>query len=477
MTLLAIWGVALTVAQAGIDYTVTLEADAAHGAALAVEMRLSGDADGRTDIHLPDSWANETRLSDAIRDIEVAGGVWTREGGGSELAIEHDPGAQLTVRYRIVQDWEGRPSFLRQIFYRPVIEPDHLYAFGAAVFARPEGREDAAVSVAFPGDGLVAIASDLQHGDLDVAALDESILVGGDFDIDTRPAGAGMLRLAVSGQFDFDPALISDTLVPMIDRHNAYWNDPLGDYLVTVIEAEGPPNASAVAGTGLTDAFAFFVTANAEAENIVETLRHEHLHSWIPPRLAEMPVGETEPQGYWFSEGFTEFYTWRIGVLTGSATPQAALADLDGRLAGYSRLPHRDLPNEGFTNTAFWADEAMAPIPYLRGFFLALDLDTRLRADSAGDVDLDDVMRAMAGPDPEGQPAERLVATIADLTGLDYAPAIAAALDNPADWQPDPGWLSACGRLDWADARFHVDDTGVASPDCRAQIAGEEAGE
>ncbi len=139
--------------------------------AAAITMRFRGDADGETVLQLPDSWGGKSKLYEGVQDLKVSGdGVTVAETGPGTRTIKHAPGTDLTVRYRVVQNWAGEPSASGTNEYRPVIQPDYFHLIGNAIFAKPvrgDGSETDPTPASFSLEGLPrrwAFASDLDHG-------------------------------------------------------------------------------------------------------------------------------------------------------------------------------------------------------------------------------------------------------------------------------------------------------------------------
>ncbi len=137
-----------------------------------------------------------------------------------------------------------------------------------------------------------------------------------------------------------------------------------------------------------------------------------------------MHDGPGEPADYWFSEGFTEFYTGRTLLGAGLWSLEDYVADLNDKLAAYANSPVRNAPNSRIVE-AFWTDSAVETLPYQRGMFLALLWDGRLREAGRGDLDAvmfdarDRFLRAAAGAKPNA--AENVIASY-EHVGPDLAP-------------------------------------------------------
>jgi predicted metalloprotease with PDZ domain len=414
--------------------------------AVQIDLRFRGEADGETPIRLPESWGGESELWRTIQGLRVVSGGALREGAGpTQRIVTHRPNARLHLRYRIVQDFEGAPSAEQGNTYRPVIQPDYFHLIGEAVFVSPEEGDlngPLRVRIRNLPRGWT-FASDLQHGPLTLDRLWSSVMVGGDFRIVERTDQN--VRIAIRGDFAFTDEDFAGEVGNIISAHRRFFGDPASPYLITVIELVTPqPGWRSIGGTGLGDAFAFFATPNAEGMQITRILAHEGLHTWIPREIGGMPA-EGEAAHYWFSEGFTDFYTGRILVRDGLWTPQQFADELNQILQAYALSPARDYPNARIA-ADFWNDQDIERLPYKRGRLLATMWDARLRAEGR---DLDDVILEMRRRAQAGDPlkAAELFPVVMQSFGQDISEDIATHVDAGARVMLAEDTFGACGRV------------------------------
>lgn len=446
----ALWTAAAATAGE-IRYTLTPEVE--HGAlrAIAIEMVLAGEADGETEIELPDSWGGKTELWRAISEFRVSGKGLKLDAGGSPSlkVLRHAPGATLTVRYRVTQIWPGDPAMSGSNEYRPIIRPGYFHVIGWTMMARPRWSLATPVSVSFGRlpEGW-QFASDLEHGSLMLASLLESVTVGGDF----RVLKAGALRVAIRGTWTFSDDDFIKRLQPIIASHQKFWGDAPEPFLATVLPLVSESGAMSLGGTGLGDAFAFFATPTIDDGQLTRILAHEHLHSWIPRKVGRMPL-ENDSVEYWFSEGFTDFYTYRLLMREGLWSVEQTAQTLNRVMWNYAFSAARNAPNAKVA-AEFWRDRAMNDLPYQRGMLFATLIDDKVRRASNGARDLDDVMHGMkraaaaVGPGALPPPVRENLIVSAKAQSVDIAGDIARNIEKgetvalPADvWSP-------CGKLE-----------------------------
>lgn len=438
-----------------LHYTVSPAIENGALSAVDVEMVMTGDRDGETEIELPDQWGGKSELWRGLTEFRVSGKNLKLAQGGTPTVkiVRHAPGATLTVRYRVVQTFSGDPAITGSNEYRPVIRPQYFHLIGWTVFARPKSSLIVPVSVSF-GDlpkGW-SFASDLEHGNLTIGKLLESVTVGGDF----RVLKAGKLRVAIRGSWGFTDEAFIKRLEPIIASHHRFWGDPQEPFLVTVLPLIPEAGSMSLGGTGLSDAFAFFSTPNMADRQLTRILAHEHLHSWIPRRVGLMPQENNDSIEYWFSEGFTDFYTYRLLVRDGLWSIEEAAKAFNDVMWDYAFSLARNATNADVA-ASFWSDRAKGDIPYQRGLLFAALSDDRVRRVSKGARDLDDVMLAMkraadaSGPDGLPPPVRDLFVASMRSADVDVADDIQRFIERgetialPGDaWQP-------CGTIETSD--------------------------
>lgn len=455
---IAVAGALLVCASAAapprIDYTLTpiMEDDAL--SAVQIDLRFRGEADGESDLRLPDSWGGQDELWRSIQDLEIVSGASAiRTGEAANIRIlTHRPNARIHVRYRVIQDWDGVPRAEIGNVYRPTIQPTYFHLIGNAFMATP-GAASLDARVRFTVRDLPrgwSYASDLEHPDLRLNELWSSIVVAGDFRILRDPRS--QVRVAIRGDWSFSDADFLSRAANILSSERSFWGDEATPYLVTVLHLEGPEGWLSVGGTGLDDAFAFFATPNAEAGPIARTLAHESFHTWISSQVGGLPNDDQALQ-YWLSEGFTDFYTARLLVRGGQWSVEQYAADLNDALRAHAQSPVRTASNAQI-QANFWSDRDAQRLPYQRGRFLAMIWDARLR--SAGhsmDAVVHDMRRRARNGD---QYAVETFVAAAPGFHLDLGNDIEAYVDQGAAILLPEDVVAPCGRIITRDVpNFH----------------------
>lgn len=413
--------------------------------AVQVDLTFHGGRGGETPLQLPSEWGGQTELWRGIADLQVVSGATMSAGVDAwHRVLHHQPDAAIHVRYRVIQDWSGVPRAERGNEYRPVIQPAYFHLIGNAFIVQPGVDDNSPTHFSIQGlpQGW-SFASDLEHPGLVLSHAMQSVVVAGDYRI-VRGADP-RIRVALRGQWRFTDAEFAARVNTIIAAERAFWGDRSTPYLVTVTQVSAPdPGWTSIGGTGLDDAFAFFSTPNGELPVIARTLAHEGLHTWIPGLLGGMPAHD-EAADYWFSEGFTDFYTGHLMVRGGVWTPSEFAADLNDMLGAYAQSPVRTEPNARVV-ADFWSSRDVQKLPYQRGRMLATIWDAQLRAHGHS---LDEVMRMMRTRAHRGDPlraAPMFADAIRDM-GVDVHDDVAAHVERGEPILLPEDAFAPCGRV------------------------------
>jgi predicted metalloprotease with PDZ domain len=407
-----------------LDYSIVVTEMPETAAQIAVTLSFAGESDGTTQINLPSAWGGEESLWSGLEDIHLVDSAIRIENGDvpSARVIHHAPNERITLSYQIIQDWDGIPHVTGGNSYRPIVQPDYVQLIGETVLIYPDNVDaETTVDIDFGIPSSWTLASDLEADELTLQTLLTSIVVAGDFRIETRDVGIGELRVAMRGDWEFEDREFADTVEAVIEANYAYWESPGEDFLVTLIPLHGGPRSSSVGGTGLGDAFAFFATSNADDMTLIQMLTHEHGHTWNPARLGGLQDGMDQVYGYWFSEGFTDFIAQRVGVRAGLWTAANSIESWNQTLAEYAASPVATEPNSAIRQ-GFWSDGNYQRLPYIRGMIFGAMVDREIRLQTDNAHNLDDVFNRMAAIEETLETASgAFVDQVMDVTGVDIS--------------------------------------------------------
>lgn len=411
-----------------VAYEVSPVVEAGSLRVVEVTMAFRGDADGRTRVRLPAQWAGTQNLERTVVAMHAEGAQASRR--GSEINLRHRPGAEIRLSYRIAQDYSGptRVGFDRP--YRPATIPEGFTLVGWTVFGPVEGREADGATFRWGAkpDGWT-LASDLDHADgavLDFESLADSVLVGGrDLRLVSMRVGDAPIRVAMLGVWRFSAEDLAEHYARVVQASADFWGAESRPFFLALTPMAGPPGAAAQSGLGLGDGLAVWLSTDMALDGASHVIVHEQQHVWLPERVGGLSEGRAEALDFWFSEGFTDFYTLRILLRAGLTTPEEHLETLNRALRIQADAP-QGLGNAEIAR-AFFSDRRIAGLPYQRGLLLALSLDERLRDSTGGARDLDDAIQAMRSG--RGVAPERLIRAYGEIGGQDLRPLLHRTID------------------------------------------------
>lgn len=401
--------------------------------ALEVQIRFREGPSGQTRLAWIRSWGGEERLWRTARDMKIEGGEATPDGPGGWI-VRAAPGTPIVATYRIVSAYDHDPTASDSRQAWPVIRPGWFFAVGEALFAEPEDHDKAPATFQWIGTQGLGFASDLEHlagpgrkatrpGTVD--DILESVVIGGkDLRLIEQRADGARLRVALVGHYGFADRAFAHEVFDVLKTERGFWKEPAGPYLVAMSPIASEPQRYSVSGAGRSDAFALWVDPSSGQANLRWLLAHEYFHTWNPIQLGSLPDGPTEPLGYWFSEGFTDYFAWKLMLAGGQFGPADFAARWNETLKNYALSPLKAAPNS-VVMTNFWVNQDAQKLPYYRGAILAavLDVQARTRGSSLDAVLRE--MRRMAGVNGETRHAPELFARAYEaVTGLDPRPLI-----------------------------------------------------
>ena len=179
-------------------------------------------------------------------------------------------------------------------------------------------------------------------------------------------------------------------------------------------------------------------------------LSHEYFHLWNVKRLKPAVFSpydlsaESHTELMWVFEGITSYYDDLVLARSGLITEESYLELLGQTITRVLRTGGRHRQSVADSSfdawTKFYKQDANAPNAiisyYQKGALIAATLDLKLRADSDGEVSLDDVMRECWrrwGTSAEGMPEDGFEAVCAELAHHDLDDFFAAAVRGTGD--------------------------------------------
>lgn len=373
--------------------------------ALEVRMAFVPEEGIETLVEYPNEAWGEKDLFGHIREIRLLEGKGRVdiEPDSGRIRINHPEGTRrLVLSYKIVQyDQEEDDS------YRPLVKPNYFHVFGHNLFAVPSSFQEGAdpevqINLTWtgwePGEvihnsfGSRARIQDL--GALSPDTFHQAIFVGGDYRVYSESLEDNMIHLAIRGDWiPFEEEDVMFLLVQTISAQRDFWRDQTQPYFTVTMRPYPQEKGSSFQGTGLTNSFASSVSNNTHTEmsQLVYLFNHELMHNWIGYNIKN----EDEEAQYWFSEGFTDYYTSKNISTYGihEENWDYFIDNINETIRLLEASPVKDAPNSEITYENFWNDRAYEKLPYRRGSLFAFLLDLKIRKDTNHEKSLDDAMR------------------------------------------------------------------------------------
>lgn len=390
-----------------LKFTIIPEWADTNKASLLVTSEFQGDADGETWLYYANNQFGEDNQIKFI-DFNLPNQDVTYLPDSNRVVFRHAPGARVTFKYRVF-DRQGDQDFYSYCCYNPILKPTYLHIQSGHLLIYPEelwsGPTDRR-QVSFewqktPEDWVThsSFGAGLKQGGyLTQGELGYGVFVAGDFRKHTFHVKGQPVHFLTRGNWQkWTDTDLLNILQRTFEGHRALWNDFTDTiYTVTFIPVDMPEsNSQSCGGSGLTNSFLSYATNHAKMDlwSVRYVYVHELMHRWIGTTIEN----EKEEQQYWFSEGFTDYFTYKTML-------RYELIDMKEWAQTMNRevlTPHylstvKGQPNSEINYEHFWnGGKDWEKLPYRRGCIYAFYLDNLIRKRSKGKCNLDDVLRDM----------------------------------------------------------------------------------
>jgi len=340
--------------------------------------------------------------------------------GGSGV-LRGEPNRSATITYDLKKDWTGPLVHPRQ--FHPVLMPEYFEFTGqnALVFPRldtPATRvalttahldftqlpSSWALATSF-GAGT-STADRCQVATVSAAEIVDALFAAGDFRLRQFSIGRRRAILAARGTWTFSDDDAIGQIQKTVGVVRDFWKDDEFPYYLVTLKPYDRDRGSSD-GSESTNAFWMYLSRQDSFTDRLPQLAHESFHAWNPHRMGLRPNGEPID---WFTEGFTDYYAYRLLLQAGVLSVASYIDSLNQALRRFT--PSSD--------------------PYVRGRIVALWLDAKIRLESHDQHSLDDVMFEMVPTRDQPLTEERILSTIAPYIPPDARVALEAAVTNRA---------------------------------------------
>lgn len=205
------------------------------------------------------------------------------------------------------------------------------------------------------------------------ADIRESVYFAGTLKLASRRDVGRSVTLAFIDEFDFTADSFLDTATRIIAHQAAFTRETrFPDFLITAVPVGEPvkPGDARLVGVGLYHSFALWLAPRSQLSDALENLfAHELFHFWNGRILR---AAEPDKLCYWFSEGMTDYYAFRILHESGDWTPQTYCKWINRQLREYAHNPAIRATNEDIARDYWPKRNTVGEVAYQRGALLGL---------------------------------------------------------------------------------------------------------
>lgn len=399
-------------AQNTLNYRIFYNA-ALHNEGLLVELSYTAKkASDSTCIHYSDAFWGEDSLfrSLLVKAEDNPQYRFRLQPDSNRIVLYHARSRHIVFRYRVRQDFTDD----NQVFFRPRVQDTFFHLFGQSLFAVPDvlaSQDNATLQATVSWEGFPpgfrihnTFGSEQARQQLKVKLWEQlyhSAFVGGDYRIYPFTHHNKPVYFAVRGSWltnYADDTRLFEALKKTIAVQRNFWQDDDFPYYTVVFTPMCTQNDSlyrgqSANGTAVHGGFVIQSSNNPfnDWDVYAYMLYHEMTHDWIGGRI---PM-KNEELNYWFSEGFTDYYTFKNRLRSGDLDAKEWQKEFGEQVIwAHWQNPERNRPNYVIRDQ-FWTNRHVSKIPYRRGAIFAFWLDNRMLKKSAYTRSLDDLMREL----------------------------------------------------------------------------------
>lgn len=328
----------------------------------------------------------------------------------NRIVVYHPRGRRISFSYHIIQDIKEETPKSKN---RPLLHKEYFHILGQSFFAVPEEIfddkiEDPKIIVKiewldFPKNFIIHNTFGTQQlkQTLKVKLWSEfyhSLFVGGDYRIKSFNYLEKPVYFAIRGKWlgEYTDENLFEALKKTIVTQREFWKDNNFDYYTVILTPTITQNDSSFKGQSITGAGVkngFLIQSSNNPFNYFSSMKyifnHEMMHDWIGGKISM----RNEELNYWFSEGFTDYYTYKNRLRNNDITLKEWLQDFNTEvLKAHWKNPEKNRPNYVIKDE-FWKNQNIEKIPYRRGSIFAFWLDNQILKENNYTKSLDDLMR------------------------------------------------------------------------------------
>ncbi|RKE94803.1 M61 family metallopeptidase [Ichthyenterobacterium magnum] len=384
-----------------LEYTVT--SNLKNEPTLDVQFKYKTDGKGVLNLDYVNSSMGDTDIFNCIKKLKVeneeANISFVRD--SNLIKIKSVPNKELVISYSIAQDF--KEPLYNHHRYRPIITKDYFHVLGVRLFMVPSNIYKSEIDVAkinvkwngIPNKGIIhnSFGKNLsQTFTVNQENLFASFFVGGDFRRKEFLYKNKSVYWVTRGDWkNFNDEDVFNILKETITFQNNFWKDTINSSFSVSLLPTQEKNHYSIGGSGFSNSFISFASNNqfVELKNIAWLYNHELLHKWLGRTIKN----KNEVQQYWFSEGFTNYYSYKLLLKNNQLSVNEFLKEINTIIAKHYKDPLNAIPNSKLTFNTYWGDyKNYQKLPYRRGLTYAFLIDMQIKLKSNYKHSLDNVM-------------------------------------------------------------------------------------
>lgn len=385
-----------------IRFTAPLQA----GGPIGVVVRFQAISGNTTTVSAQQQWAgtsNDQTFQYIKAYLDSGEQIYLKPQGQKRWRINTNPGQWIELHYSIPANRNADSSNTQ---YRAILNKNLFHAVGHLFLVLPEDGMTDLVNVnvqwqdfeALNWRTAQAVAANPQQNKYEVlskSALLSSVFLAGDIHLHETLTPYGIVRVAMQkSDWLFSDEEFASLSRQIVQSEREFFGEAVNPdaepFLISLVEVDKGLDGISIGGTSLHNSFAMFANPAAKLmqtdfdepnTTIGFVLAHEMMHQWIGHELKTSE--DPEALGYWFTEGFTDYFSLHVLYQRRLITLENYVAMLNGFLRNYWLNPKRNIDNVSIAH-GFWHDRNIERVPYQRGFLIAMLVDQRMRLVSDG---------------------------------------------------------------------------------------------
>ena len=323
--------------------------------------------------------------------VDISYSLVEKDGWG-KWRVNLPNGSTISLSYQVhfthdQYDWNPAGG----IDARPEVRDDAYFLISKAFFIYSAGIKKSFIKFTIPADWQIAsswqeIEANYYMTDSWISLVNNALVIG-NFHRKTIKSGSMNLILAIDNQLEAHSDIFIDVLRKQLNEFSRIFNGtPAKNYLIN-IRLENIDD-----GESFNDSFTQVIVNDRISDRYIiwaNTMSHEMFHYWNGNNFF---VGENEADMYWFTEGFTEYYSSLSLMRTGVISESIYLKKLEHYISRYV-VTKRFWPAEQISLVKAGSEKSKNwLLIYGGGALMALYLDIEIRLQTGNKKSLDDVM-------------------------------------------------------------------------------------